>query len=336
MDSIIELRGIGKLFQDKEQSVKALTDINLKIPRGEIFGIIGLSGAGKSTLVRMINLLERPSEGSVLINSKVINHLSEKELRVLRKSIGMIFQGFNLLMQKNVIDNVAFPLFLDGVARDEATRRAEELLEIVGLKDKARSYPAQLSGGQKQRVAIARALTTRPDILLLDEATSALDPKTTRDILALIKEINQTFGVTVVIITHEMKVIEEICHKVAILDGGRLAEVGSVEEVFSRPSSETGRRLVFPDGVPQELLPGGRLLRLAFNGNTTNEPIISTLALELGIKVNILGADTRNIDGRAFGTMMIELPREGDEADRLISYFRDITNVTVEEVVRSC
>lgn len=334
MDSIIKLEGIGKVFQDKDQSVKALNDINLEIPRGEIFGIIGLSGAGKSTLVRLINLLERPTQGRVLVNSREINLLSEAELRKLRKSIGMIFQGFNLLMQKNVIDNVAFPLFLEGVSKAEAYKRSEELLELVGLKDKAKSYPSQLSGGQKQRVAIARALTTRPEILLLDEATSALDPKTTRDILKLIKEINQKFSVTVVIITHEMKVIEEICHKVAILDNGKLVEVGVVEEVFSYPQSEVGRRLVFPDGVPQELLPNGRLLRLAFNGDTTNEPIISTIALELGIKVNILGADTRNIDGRAFGTMMIELPKEGDEADRIMDYFKGKGNITIEEVIR--
>lgn len=334
MDGIIKLEGISKVFEDKDQSVKALNDINLEIPKGEIFGIIGLSGAGKSTLVRLINLLERPSEGRVIVKGEEISSLGEKELREVRKSIGMIFQGFNLLMQKSVIDNVAFPLFLEGRPKRDAYKRAEELLQLVGLKEKARSYPSQLSGGQKQRVAIARALSTRPDILLLDEATSALDPKTTRDILRLIKSINQTFGVTAVIITHEMKVIEEVCHKVAILDNGRLVEVGGVEDVFSNPRSETGKRLVFPDGVPQELLPGGRLLRLAFNGDTTNDPIISTIAIELGIKVNILGADTRNIDGRAFGTMMIELPKEGDEADRLINYFKDLKNVTIEEVIR--
>lgn len=334
MDGIIKLEGISKVFEDKDQSVKALNDINLEIPKGEIFGIIGLSGAGKSTLVRLINLLEKPSEGRVIVKGEEISSLGEKELREVRKSIGMIFQGFNLLMQKSVIDNVAFPLFLEGRPKRDAYKRAEELLQLVGLKDKAKSYPSQLSGGQKQRVAIARALSTRPDILLLDEATSALDPKTTRDILRLIKNINQTFGVTVVIITHEMKVIEEVCHKVAILDNGRLVEVGGVEDVFSNPRSETGKRLVFPDGVPQELLPGGRLLRLAFNGDTTNDPIISTIAIELGIKVNILGADTRNIDGRAFGTMMIELPKEGDEADRLINYFKDLKNVTIEEVIR--
>lgn len=334
MDGIIKLEGISKVFEDKDQSVRALNDINLEIPKGEIFGIIGLSGAGKSTLVRLINLLERPSEGRVIVKGEEISSLGEKELREVRKSIGMIFQGFNLLMQKSVIDNVAFPLFLEGRPKRDAYKRAEELLQLVGLKDKAKSYPSQLSGGQKQRVAIARALSTRPDILLLDEATSALDPKTTRDILRLIKSINQTFGVTVVIITHEMKVIEEICHKVAILDNGRLAEVGTVEEIFSHPRSEVGKKLVFPDGVPQELLPGGRLLRLAFNGDTTNEPIISTIALDLGIKVNILGADTRNIDGRAFGTMMIELPKEGDEADKIISYFKNKNNVTIEEVRR--
>lgn len=334
MESIIKLEGISKVYEDKESSVKALSDINLEIPRAEIFGIIGLSGAGKSTLVRLINMLEKSSEGKVIVKGKELGSLNEAELRKVRKNIGMIFQGFNLLMQKNVIDNVAFPLFLDGVSKREAYARSEELLELVGLKDKAKNYPAQLSGGQKQRVAIARALTTKPDILLLDEATSALDPKTTRDILKLIKEINQKFAVTVVIITHEMKVIEEICHKVAILDNGSIVEQGDVEEIFSNPKSDIGKRLVFPDGVPQELLPKGRLLRLAFNGDTTNEPIISTIALELGIKVNILGADTRNIDGRAFGTMMIELPGNRDEADRLIEYFENKDSVSIEEVIR--
>ena len=214
----------------------------------------------------------------------------------------------------------------------DAEKRAMELLELVGLPDKAKAYPAQLSGGQQQRVAIARALATNPKVLLCDEATSALDPKTTRDILRLIQDINKRLGITVVIITHDMKVIEEICGKVAILHHGRVAETGTVEEVFSHPQTEAGRRLVYPDGVPLELLPEGRVIRVAFNGGTAYQPLIATLAIECGAAVNILGADTRNIDGKAFGTMLLGLPDSEAEAARAMAYIRAQKNITVEEV----
>ena len=253
---IIELRGLTKRFEGAD-SVLALDHIDLTVEQGQIYGIIGLSGAGKSTLVRCINLLEKPTEGTVTVEGRELTALTEKELRSVRKSIGMIFQHFNLLMQRTCLQNITFPLELVGTPKKEAEQRARALLKIVDLESKADAYPAQLSGGQKQRIAIARTLATDPKLLLCDEATSALDPKTTRDILRLIQDINHRLGITVVIITHDMKVIEEICTHVAILDHGHLVERGTVEEVFSRPQSEAGRRLVYPDGVPLELLAQG-------------------------------------------------------------------------------
>ena len=332
MPPMIEVRGLSKQFGQGEESVHALNDINLTIEEGEIFGIIGLSGAGKSTLVRCMNLLERPTEGTVTVAGQDLMQLSEKQLRQTRKSIGMIFQHFNLLMQRTCLDNITFPLELIGTPRKQAVARARELLQIVDLSDKERAYPAQLSGGQKQRIAIARTLATNPKVLLCDEATSALDPKTTRDILKLIRDINKRLGITVVVITHDMKVIEEICDKVAILNHGNVAEVGSVEEVFSKPKTEAGRRLVYPDGVPFELLPKGRVIRVAFNGGTAYQPLIASLAIDCGIKVNILGADTRNIDGKAFGTMLLGLPESEAEAAKALAYIAAQKDITVEEV----
>lgn len=329
---IIQVCNLSKQFGTPEDGVTALEQIDLTIHEGEIFGIIGLSGAGKSTLVRCMNLLERPTTGSVTVDGKDLMKLSSKELRQARKSIGMIFQHFNLLMQRTCLDNITFPLELIGTPRKQAVARARELLEIVDLKDKETAYPAQLSGGQKQRIAIARTLATNPKVLLCDEATSALDPKTTRDILRLIQDINKRLGITVVVITHDMKVIEEICGRVAILNHGRVAECGTVEEVFSNPKTEAGRRLVYPDGVPFELLPKGRVIRVAFNGGTAYQPLIASLAMECGVKVNILGADTRNIDGKAFGTMLLGLPESEAEAAKALAYIASQKDVTVEEV----
>jgi len=329
---IIEVRGLSKQFGTGEGSVHALTDINLTIKEGEIFGIIGLSGAGKSTLVRCMNLLERPTEGTITVDGQNLMQLSEKQLRQARKSIGMIFQHFNLLMQRTCLDNITFPLELIGTPRKEAVARAKELLEIVDLSDKEKAYPAQLSGGQKQRIAIARTLATHPKVLLCDEATSALDPKTTRDILRLIQDINKRLGITVVVITHDMKVIEEICGRVAILNHGRVAESGTVEEIFSNPKTEAGRKLVYPDGVPFELLPKDHIIRVAFNGGTAYQPLIASLAIDCGIKVNILGADTRNIDGKAFGTMLLGLPENEAEAAKALAYITSQKDITVEEV----
>jgi len=332
MKPMIECKGLVKRFSGGENEVAALNGIDISIQEGEIFGVIGLSGAGKSTLVRCINLLERPTEGSVIVDGQDMMQLSDRELRQARKAIGMIFQSFNLLMQRTALDNVCFPLELAGVPRKEARQRARELLELVDLAGKEKAYPAQLSGGQKQRVAIARTLATNPKVLLCDEATSALDPKTTRDILRLIQDINRRLGITVVVITHDMKVIEEICSRVAILDHGHLAETGTVEAVFSHPKTEAGRRLVYPDGVPFELLPEGRVIRVAFNGGTAYQPLIASLAIDCGVKVNILGADTRNIDGKAFGTMLLGLPESEHEAARALAYIAAQKDITVEEV----
>ena len=331
-ESIIQIQHLNKTFGSGETAVHALEDINLDIKQGEIFGIIGLSGAGKSTLVRCMNLLERPTSGSVIVNGQEITKLKDKDLRKARQSISMIFQSFNLLMQRSALDNICFPLELIGVKRAEAVKRARELLKIVGLEERENAYPAQMSGGQKQRVAIARALATNPKVLLCDEATSALDPTTTLSILALLKELNQTLGVTVVVITHQMNVIEEICHRVAILDSGVVAEQGDVAEIFSNPQTDIGRRLVYPNGVQIDHLPASRVIRIAFNGGSSYEPLIASLAIDCGVKVNILGADTRNIDGKAFGTMLLGLPQDDMEATRALRYIQAQPDITVEEV----
>ena len=329
---MIEIKHLSKTFQMKDGAVNALTDINLTIPDGSIYGIIGMSGAGKSTLVRCINLLERPTSGQVLIDGDDMMTLSPKALREKRRSISMIFQQFNLLMQRTCLKNICFPMEIAGVKAADAQKKAKELLEIVGLPDKADAYPAQLSGGQKQRIAIARALASDPKILLCDEATSALDPKTTQDILKLVKDINQRLGITVVVITHEMAVVEEICTHVAILDHGVLQESGTVEDIFSNPQTEAGRRLVYPNGVVIDQLPAANVIRIAFNGGSSYEPLIASLAIDCGVKVNILGADTRNLAGKAFGTMLLGLPTDPEEAAKAMAYIKSQPNVTMEEV----
>ena len=329
---MIELKHITKRFPTPEGELTALHDVSLTIGDGDIFGIVGMSGAGKSTLVRCLNLLERPSQGQVVIDGEDLCAMSQKELTLRRRSISMIFQHFNLLMQRTCLDNICFPMEIAGKKGPEVKKKARELLEVVGLPDKADAYPAQLSGGQKQRIAIARALASDPKILLCDEATSALDPKTTRDILRLIQDINRRLGITVVIITHEMGVVEEICSHVAILDHGVLQETGTVEEVFSNPKTEAGRRLVYPDGVVIDQLPAAHVIRIAFNGSSSYEPLIASLAMDCQVKVNILGADTRNVDGKAFGTMLLGLPENPEERERAVQYIKNQPNVTMEEV----
>ena len=330
---IIQIEHLYKTFGSGNDAVHALEDINLNIEQGEIFGIIGLSGAGKSTLVRCMNLLERPDKGQVIVDGQDITVLSERQLRLVRRNITMIFQSFNLLMQRTCLQNVCFPMELCGIPRAKAKKRTLELLELVGLAGKANSYPAQLSGGQKQRVAIARALATDPKVLLCDEATSALDPTTTASLLSLLKDLNRKLGVTVVVITHQMSVIEEICSRVAILDGGVVAEQGPVQEIFTNPSTDAARRLVYPGGVRVEQVPpSARALRISFNGGTVYQPLIASLAIDCGVKVNILGADTRNINGLAFGTMLLSLPEDPNEAARALSYIRSQPNISVEEV----
>ena len=333
MEPIIELNHLSKTFGGGESQVHALHDVSIAVKPGEIFGIIGLSGAGKSTLVRCINLLERPDEGQVLFHGKDLMTMKDKELRAQRRNITMIFQSFNLLEQRTAIDNICFPLELNGVSRKEARKRAMELLEIVGLPDKANAYPVQLSGGQKQRIAIARALATDPEVLLCDEATSALDPQTTDSILNLLQKINRERGITVIIITHQMSVIEQICHRVAILDHGVVAEIGDVEDVFRNPQSVAGRNLVSPDTTNLPLSTWkGHVARIAFNGNASADPIIASVAMDLGMKVSILGAATRNVDGKAFGTMLVSLPDDEAQKNTIMDYLNAIDGVTAEEV----
>ena len=317
---MIEIRHLDKTYPG---GVQALKDISLSIHDGEIYGIIGLSGAGKSTLVRCINLLEQPTAGEVIVDGKSLTTLSRKELLKLRQSIGMIFQSFNLLEQRNVLKNICFPLEIAGVDKAAAKARALELLEIVGLSDKARAYPSQLSGGQKQRVAIARALATNPRYILCDEATSALDPNTTRSILDLLKQINRTMGVTIIIITHEMKVIDQICDRVAVIDRSHIAEEGKVSDVFTNPQSDIARELILPQDRVALDTAGGRKLRLIFNGEITGEPIISQLVLECQAPVNILFADTRVYEGRIHGHMILELPTDERQADKIAAWLNN-------------
>ena len=329
---MIELKDLCKTFPSEDGLFTALDHVDITINDGDIYGIIGMSGAGKSTLVRCINLLERPSQGQVLIDGDDMTALPPKALREKRRSISMIFQQFNLLMQRTCLKNICFPMEIAGVPAAQAKKRALELLDIVGLPDKADAYPAQLSGGQKQRIAIARALASDPKVLLCDEATSALDPTTTRAILRLIQDINRRLGITVIVITHEMAVVEEICTHVAILEHGRMVETGTVEEVFSNPKTEAGRRLVYPEGAHIDQFPAANVVRIAFNGGSSYEPLIASLAIDCGVKVNILGADTRNVSGKAFGSMLLGLPQDAAEAARALSYLRAQKDVTVEEV----
>lgn len=328
---MIQIRNLGKTFKTSSGEVKALDNINLDICQGEIFGIIGLSGAGKSTLVRCMNYLEVPTEGEVLFEGESLSRMNGIQLRKTRQSMGMIFQQFNLLAQRNVIRNVCFPLELAGVTKKEARERAMELLKTVGLEEKARAYPAQLSGGQKQRVAIARALATNPKVILCDEATSALDPNTTKSILALLKEINRTTGVTVIVITHEMAVIEAICDRVAIIDKSHIAEVGTVLEIFSEPKSKIGRQLILGDAAKQVDFHNARQIRIIFDGRESTEPVISNLVLSCQVPINIMYAATRDIGGRAKGQMIVQLPEGEADAAKVVNYLKTV-KIPFEEV----
>ncbi len=331
---MIEIRDLSKRFTVGGRDVHALKHVDIRIEDGEIFGIIGMSGAGKSTLVRCINMLERPTSGTVLVDGHDMVLLNAEELRLARRKITMIFQGFNLLMQRTCLANICFPLELAGISRATAARRANELLELVGLPDKAAAYPAQLSGGQQQRIAIARALATEPRVLLCDEATSALDPKTTHDILALLRDINHRLGITMVVITHQMSVVEEICARVAILDQGQVVEQGTVATVFARPKSAAAKRLVFPDGVEEMTpAPSERIVRVVFNGSlTADKPLITQMAIDEHIAANIRYASTRCLDGKVYGTMLLGLPDSDDVFQRAKNYLAEEQVVSVEEV----
>ena len=331
VETIIKIEGLSKSFINKNTTVNALDNIDLDIYKGEIFGIIGLSGAGKSTLVRCINYLEIPTSGSVIYMGSNLSKMSVDKIRKTRQSMGMIFQQFNLLAQRNVLDNVCFPMEIAGVPKKNAEKRAIELLKLVGLEDRIKAYPAQLSGGQKQRVAIARAIANEPKVLLCDEATSALDPDTTKQILKLIREINRNLGITVVVITHEMKVIESICDRVAIIDHSKIAEIGTVTDIFSDPKSPIGKKLILGDSVKEVVATKGRKLRLVFDGRSSYEPVLSNIILATGLPVNILYASTSDIGGIAKGQMIIQLPDDETDASRILHYISSI-KMKYEEV----
>ena len=328
---IITLKNIAKTYQSEHGTFTALNGVSLEIYKGEIYGVIGMSGAGKSTLVRCINYLERPTTGKVLFDGKDLETLSAKELRETRQSMSMIFQQFNLLMQRTALQNVCFPMEIAGIKKAEAKTRAKELLELVGLSDKLNAYPSQLSGGQKQRIAIARALATNPKVLLCDEATSALDPSTTKAILALLKEINEKMGITIVIITHEMKVVEEICSHVAIIADSKIVEIGTVKEVFTQPQSKVGQQLVYPNGMPDENFMGKRCCRIVFDGSSAYDPAIAGMILECQVPVNIMYADMKRVGDKAIGQMVIQLPEDNVLAEKVIQNLKS-RQLVVEEV----
>ena len=331
MNAVLKLVNVCKTFYSDGKEFDAVKNVSLEIQKGEIFGIIGLSGAGKSTLIRCMNRLETPTSGDILIDGESVLTMKGRQLRQLRKKVTMIFQQFNLLMQSTVAKNVRYPLELAHVPRAKADARVKELLEIVGLADKADAYPAQLSGGQKQRVAIARALASDPEVLLCDEATSALDPMTTQSILSLLQDINRRLGITIVIITHEMSVVESTCTHVAIIDDGQLAECGTVESVFSQPKSAAAKKLIFRTAGADSGAMGERMIRIVFEGSSADEPTISDLAMQCHVAVNIRYADTREVSGKLFGQMILQLPEDHLQQEKAI-YFLQNKGLRVEEV----
>jgi len=332
---VITIKGLTKVFDEGRQRVVALQDVSLEINAGEIFGIIGLSGAGKSTLVRCINMLERPQEGEVIVSGVNMTKLSKLELREARKQIGMIFQHFNLLSSRTVYGNVAFPLEIAGKPKEQIRSRVMELLELVGLAGKVDAYPAELSGGQKQRVGIARALANDPKVLLCDEATSALDPETTKSVLNLLQDINRKLGITIVMITHEMQVIKEICDRVAVIESGRIVEMGPVLQVFTSPKTDTAKRLiggVMDLDIPEELLcrkmtktpsEDQALLKIGFIGELAGEPVISSLVTECGVTANILFGKIDHIKETTFGTLVVELTGSREALAAAMQRLRD-------------
>ncbi len=332
MMNSISVSNLSKVFEIRDGSVQALDDVSFEVEKGEIFGIIGLSGAGKSTLIRCLNLLEKPSSGTVIIDGDNLQELSEQQLRLKRRKIGMIFQSFNLLMQRNVLDNVCFPMEIAGISKAEARKKAIEYLKVVGLEEKAKAYPSQLSGGQKQRVAIARVLASEPEILLCDEATSALDPETTKSILKLIKEINEKYGITVVLITHEMAVIQEICSRCVVLEYGKLVEENTVEELFRHPKTNAARRLIFNSSNQVRNMTDGKLVRVAFEESNTSEPVIGNLILEFKTPVNILESNISSIGGKSRGQMIIQLPDDEKLSEKMLKYLRERESIVIEEV----
>lgn len=336
---MIEFKNVSKTFTIGKRKVHAVQNVSLKIQRGEIFGIIGFSGAGKSTLLRLVNALEKPTEGSVIVRGTDISKLSAKELRKQRSNIGMIFQNFNLFNSRNVFANVAYPLRLAGYNKAQIEGRVEELLQFVGLSDKAKDYPDQLSGGQKQRVGIARALASSPEILICDEATSALDPETTRDILKLLKKVNRDLGITILLITHEMDVIQSICDKVAVMENGRVIESGEVFEIFTNPRHPTTQRFI--QSVQQDLpsasvlkewseTDGGKLYQVIFKGDVTGEPVLSTVTKKYNVHFNIIYGSVQELQEKLFGNLIISFI--GDEKNKEKTIQELQTLVDIKEV----
>ena len=330
---LIEVKNLRKVYQVPGGEVVALDGIDLTINRGQIYGIIGMSGAGKSTLIRCLNRLDTPTDGQILIDGQNILAMNNKQLMQMRRKVSMIFQSFNLLMQKTVAQNVRYPLEIAKAPKAKANARVKELLKLVELEGKADAYPIQLSGGQRQRVAIARALASDPEVLLCDEATSALDPMTTQSILALLQDINKNLGITVVLITHEMAVIRQICSRVAILDGGRIAEEGTVDDVFIHTRSAAGKRLFgILSSDEDDTVSDVPALRVVFDGGKEGMPIIAGLVKNCGVDVNILSADIKPINGKPYGQMLIERPDDDEVCKQVIEYLT-AQGVTVKEVV---
>jgi|SRR5574344_114240 D-methionine transport system ATP-binding protein len=326
---IISVKNVYKYYKVKGNQVTALDNVSIDINKGDIYGIIGMSGAGKSTLVRCMNFLEIPDSGTVSVENEILGNLNRKKLAKIRRTTAMIFQHFNLLMQRTVLGNVCFPMEIDGVDKKSAKEQAIKLLTMVGLEDKLYSYPVQLSGGQKQRVAIARALATNPKILLCDEATSALDPQSTISILKILKDINNKLGITIVVITHQMSVVKEICNSVAIMENGRIMEYGQVSDIFIHPKTEIGRNIIF-DGTNIPKLDSSRKVRIVFNSRSTNEPVVANMILEFGMPVNVLFADSQLIDGVTTGQMLIELPEDQSIAQKMLAFLKS-KNLIIEE-----
>ena len=329
---MIKISNLDKIYTSSKGDTVALKNINLEIKDGEIFGIIGLSGAGKSTLIRCINLLEKPTNGEIYINGVDITKVTKKELLKMRTKIGMIFQNFNLLEQKTVLQNVLFPLEINKVDKTTAKEKAIELLRLVGLENKINNYPSQLSGGEKQRVAIARALTTNPDVILSDEATSALDPNTTQTILELLKKINREYGITIIVITHEMKVIEQLCDRVAIIDKSNIGEIGNVEDIFVSPKTEIGKELILGNTTIVDKNVNREKIRLIFDNVSSYEPIVSNMILQCNTPINILDAQINDYDGKVKGEMLIQISEDVKEKQKIIAYLNEHNIEYKEEV----
>jgi len=335
---MIEFKNLEKFYESRGKKVHALKNINLKINKGEIFGVVGYSGAGKSSLLRCVNFLERPTSGQVIVNGQDLTNLIEGEIREVKRDIGMVFQHFNLLNSKTVYANVAMPLILAKQPKEKIRERVTELLEFVGLADKMNDYPDQLSGGQKQRVGIARALATQPSILLCDEATSALDPQTTSSILQLLKKINKEYKITILMITHEMNVIRDVCDKVAVIEGGKIVEQGSVINVFTEPQTEIARsfvRTVLNDDTPnsiKELIKAnsGKTYRIIFKGISTSAPLLSDTAKKFSVDLNVFHGMLTELQGIPFGNLLVNIQGDPEEITRAVQYMRDQATIVRE------